>query len=69
MLTGTNLSPSGRRIALRKTLSVSRLQCVDDRHEFHLDILQNRYGWSRDEAQAELDRRLQSYFHFHVRSS
>ena len=68
-INGMNNPLSSRKIVLQKTLNVSRLQCVDDRHEYHLDILQNRYGWSRDEAQAELDRRLSGYLHFRVRSS
>lgn len=67
-LNGVNNSMTGRRVALQKTLTVQRLQCVEDRHEYHLTMLQTRYGWSRDEAQAELDRRLRSYLFLHVRS-
>ena len=59
-------SMAGHEGAFRKTLNVQRLQCVEDRHEYHLDILQTRYGWSRDEAQAELERRLQGYLHLHL---
>lgn len=62
-------SIAGREVAFRKTLNVQRLQCVEDRHEYHLDILQTRYGWSRAEAQAELERRLQGYLHLHVQVS
>ena len=69
MLTEPNKQKSsmaGREVAFRKTLNVQRLQCVEDRHEYHLDILQTRYGWSRAEAQAELERRLQGYLHLHL---
>lgn len=59
-------SRAGRQVAFQKTLNVQRLQCVEDRHEYHLDMLQTRYGWSRDEAQAELERRLQVYLHLHM---
>lgn len=69
MLTEPNkrkLALAGRQVAFRRTLNVRRLQCVEDRYEYHLDILQTRYGWSRDEAQAELERRLQGYLHLHL---
>ncbi|MCB0113795.1 MAG: hypothetical protein R2873_15600 [Caldilineaceae bacterium] len=67
-LNGFNNTANARRVALPKTLSVPRLQCVDERHEFHLSMLQARYGWSRDEAQTELNRRLNSYFFLHLSS-
>jgi hypothetical protein len=43
------------------TLPYSNIGCIQEREEAHIGTLQSRYGWSREEAQLELHRRLHVY--------
>jgi hypothetical protein len=43
------------------TVRLTYIACIDTRREELIQVLQERYGWTREEAVTELDRRLDMY--------